>query len=498
MSHYRCEGQVRAWAGAIRRPVRWLLMALVMLGACMPALLARASDVAVVEAEVVFTAPLEAEPPASTLSLQATFLAGDELHYLLTLTNLSPWPLADIQVLDRCFIPASENELSYLWELDRLEAGEAASVAIPYDPAELNGEELVEACHQLELNWSSGWGAFLMDCTGLGNTTLWQIPLSEDMAVYQDAVMLPLSLPEPVGRSKMGLHVTRNASPAIMEFIAQVQPAVVVAVGDLGWLADVKEVSPSTITLGRFEEKGQYFAGDPVQRAQEFVVARAGRYLANPGVDYWLGWNEPGISSEWQMQWYATFEAERARLMHELGLKVAVGNFSTGTPEPALFAAFAPALLAAQEYGGVFALHEYSAPTMLHGVGAAVPGHEAESDFGALTLRYRYWYENYLGPANLVVPLVITEAGIDGGVLTGQDPPLGGWRDFDGLQAEGLATQTLDSYLAEVSWYDDELRRDPYVLGFALFNAGDEEGQWASFDITNELGAFASVALSKQ
>lgn len=475
-----------------------MLIALVILAAAMPVILARAGDVAVIDAEILLSSPIAAQPPASTLSLQATFLAGEELQYVLTLSNLSPWPLADVAVLDRCFAPDSERELSHLWEPDRLEPGQAASVVIRYDPAELDGEALGDVCHQIELNWSSAWSTFLMDCPGLGNTTLWQIPLSEEMAVYEDVVTLPLSLPEPVGRSKIGLHVTRNSSPAIMHFVEQAQPAVIVGVGDLGWLADVKAVSPSTITLGRFEEKGQYFSGDPVQRAQEFVVSHAGRYLANPGVDYWLGWNEPGIGNEWQMQWYAAFEAERARLMHELGLSVAVGNFSTGTPEPELFAAFAPALLAAKEYGGLFALHEYSAPTMLHGIGAAVPGHDAEDDFGALTLRYRYWYENYLGPANLVVPLVITEAGIDGGVLRGQDPPLAGWRDFDGALAEELTVQTLDSYLAEISWYDDELRRDPYVLGFALFNAGDSDGQWASFDITDELGSFATVALSKQ
>jgi hypothetical protein len=482
----------------MRRLARLTLIVLSILAVTMPVVLARASDVAVVDAEIVFTGPIEAELPTETLSLQATFLSGEELYYILTLTNLSPWPLAEIQLLDRCFAPDSEQELSYLWEPGRLEPGQTASVAIQYDPAELHDATLAEACHQLELNWSFGWSTFLIDCTGLGRTTLWQIPLNEEMAVYQDEITLPLSLPEPVGRSKVGLHVTRNASPAIMAFVEQAQPAVIVGVGDLGWLADVKRVSPGTTTLGRFEEKGQFFTGDPIQRAQDFVASHAGRYLANPGVDYWLGWNEPVISKEWQMQWYAAFEAERARLMHELGLKVAVGNFSTGTPEADLFPAFTPALTAAKAYGGLFALHEYSAPTMLHGVGAAIPGYESQDDFGALTLRYRYWYENYLGPANLVVPLVITEAGIDGGVLKDQDPSLGGWRDFDGVLAEELAIQTLDTYLAEVSWYDDELRRDPYVLGFALFNAGDIAGQWASFDITDELGSFASLALSKQ
>ena len=41
------------------------------------------------------------------------------------------------------------------------------------------------------------------------------------------------------------------------------------------------------------------------------------------------------------------------------------------------------------------------------------------------------------------------------------------------------------SYVEQLSWYDDELRRDPYVLGFAVFNAGDPSGEWATFDITH-------------
>src|SRR5690606_458457 len=100
---------------------------------------------------------------------------------------------------------------------------------------------------------------------------------------------------------------------------------------------------------------------DPAAQARAYVQAAAWAYRANPGVDYWLGWNEPGIDEIGQMQWYADFEAERIVAMAELGLKAAIGNFSTGTPEPAEFEAFLPAIRVAKEYGAVLALHEYSA-----------------------------------------------------------------------------------------------------------------------------------------
>ncbi len=484
--------RVKAGSGVIGRIVRSVVIAICVGTVVMPVLLLRASSVAIVDAETLLSAPL-GEHTSDVLLLQGTALAGRDTRYVLTLSNLSPWPIDGIRVLDRFFEPQADEELSYVWDVGMLDPDESASVVITYE-----GVEFPSACHQLEITWASVWHTFVIDCGSGGRTAVWEIPVQEEMAAQAPAFDLPLSLPEPVGRSKMGLHVTRNASPAIMEFVERAQPSVIVAVGDLGWLAEIKEVSPETMTLGRFEERGQVFVGDPRQRATELVSYYAGRYLANPGVDYWLGWNEPVIKHEWQMTWYATFEAERARLMDELGLKVGIGNFSTGTPEADLFPAFMPALEAASEYGGVFAVHEYSAPSMLDGVGAPIPGHEAAHDFGALTLRYRFWYEHYLGPAGLMVPLVVTEAGIDGGVLKGQDPSLGGWRDFDGEVAEYFPVHSLRTFLNEVSWYDDELRRDPYVVGFALFNVGDRRGQWSSWDITNELPYFADLALSKQ
>lgn len=496
---YRKGFLVRTLKAAGHRATRLALTVLCILVVSAPVVLAQASDRVIVDAEIAFTSPITLASPTDALLLQGTFTAGEDLVYILTLSNLSPWPLSEFRLLNRYFTPESEQELSHLWELARLEPGQTVSEIIRYPVDDLDGASPADACHQLELNWSGGWSAFLIDCAGLGGATIWRIPLSEEMAVNEgEVVAQPLSLPEPVGRSKLGLHVTRNSSPAIMDFVRRAQPAVIAGVGDLGWFADVKRASPGTITLGRFEELDQTFTGDPEQRAREFVATFAGRYLAYPSVDFWMGWNEPVIRSVWQMEWYAAFEVERARLMHELGLRVAVGNFATGTPEADQFPAFMPALAAAKEYGGVFALHEYSAPTMLHGVGASIPGHEGRPDMGTLTLRYRFWYEHYLGPANLVVPLVITEAGIDGGVLAGHNPPFGGWRDFTGTRSQEIGIQTLETYLAEISWYDDELRRDPYVLGFAIFDAGDISGRWASFDITDELDAFAALALSKE
>ncbi|MFH1086815.1 MAG: hypothetical protein V1772_13765, partial [Chloroflexota bacterium] len=165
--------------------------------------------------------------------------------------------------------------------------------------------------------------------------------------------------PEPLARpgpSKLGLHVQWNNSPDIMEYIRRMKPPVVKAVGDFGFLKDLKEASPTTIVVARLadaaSERGFRLEGDPAAAARAFVAAHLETYRANPLVDYWEGPNEPGVQG--RMAWYGAFEAERVRAMAEQGLKAAVGSFSTGVPEWDEFEAFLPAIVAARQHGGVF------------------------------------------------------------------------------------------------------------------------------------------------
>jgi hypothetical protein len=64
-----------------------------------------------------------------------------------------------------------------------------------------------------------------------------------------------------LGPSKLGIHVIRNNDPAIMEFVRRSQPAVMKGVDDLGFLEEVKAVSPRTITIGRISARDQTYAG---------------------------------------------------------------------------------------------------------------------------------------------------------------------------------------------------------------------------------------------
>ncbi len=472
--------------------ITFVLVALWLLGGVLPAR-ADVRDPRVIAADVLVTGTMPGEPAGSGLLVQATSIAGSRLYagagylYSLTVLNDTPWVIPALRVLDRYFPPdPTVPEVHNEWFPRTLQPGQAATavIALPDGP-------LHDGCHQLEVSVADGLSSILMDCSVPGSTTVWLVPIDAGMQEY--LTQPPLTLDVPEGPSKVGLHVTSNSSPAIMDFVRQSRPAVVMSVGGLGWLADVKAESPGTITVARLLETDQAMEGDPIERAAAFVDGHRATYETNPQVDYWLGWNEPSINSSAEMAWYAAFEAERARLMAEFGLRVAIGNFSVGVPEPGEFAPFMEAVAAAKEYGGVLALHEYSAPTMRDGVGAGVPGLQLNDQYGALTLRYRIWYDHYLRARDLVIPLIITEAGIDGGVLLPQGITMSGWRDALGPSGDAAAGE----YVEQLSWYDDELRRDPYVLGFAVFNAGDPDGDWAAFDVTAILPDLAGMSAGK-
>ena len=285
-----------------------------------------------------------------------------------------------------------------------------------------------------------------------------------------------------LGPSKLGLHVVRNNDPRIMEFVRQAQPAVMKAVDDFGFLAEVREASPRTITVGRHSITNQDYVGDPVEAAREFVEEYLDIYRLNPAVDYWEGWNEPDPNSD-RMIWYSRFEQERCRLLAENGFRCAIGGFSTGVPELDEFVLFLPAIDVASKLGGILTLHEYNAPDMVYLYGAPLPGYPAYPDRGALTFRYRWFYREILEPADMVIPLVITESGIDGIIGNRPGPSGTGWKDFQSYwEHQGLAETGEQAYIDQLAWYDAGVRQDGYVIGFTIFTAGAIDG-WKRYDV---------------
>jgi len=90
--------------------------------------------------------------------------------------------------------------------------------------------------------------------------------------------------------------------------------------------------------------------------------------------------------------------------------------------------------------------------------------------------KYRHVYD-YFKEHNLpILPLIISECGIDGGV---SGRPKEGWRKF------GLSPR---QYMEDWKWYDAGLRQDRYVVGCCVYDCGSTAGMgWLSFNMDPEM-----------
>ncbi len=295
----------------------------------------------------------------------------------------------------------------------------------------------------------------------------------------------------------MGLHIIRANDANIIEFVKVGHPAVIKALDNFGYLAEVKAASPRTIVVGRVNYPHQSYTGSPEESARKFVADQLDQYLINTAVDYWEGWNEPDPNLD-NMPWYTRFEQERVRLLAQYGLRAAIGGFSTGVPEMDEFALFLPAIETAIEYNGILTLHEYSAPDMTFLYGDPLPGYPAYPDRGSLTFRYRWYYREFLEPMGLVIPLVISEAGIDGIIGNRPGPDGTGWSDFQKYWVQqGWADNGVDAFIKQLNWYDNGVREDGYVIGFTVFTAGGHD-YWKNYDINPILPQLIDYMRSQQ
>ena len=306
----------------------------------------------------------------------------------------------------------------------------------------------------------------------------------------------PSPTPYPPGPpSKLGLFLTRNDSQAL-QIIERGQPPVIKTLElDANLAKGIKELAPNTLLIGRMVLGEQLnLDADPIPLARQFVnqllpIATDPTRMA--AFDAWEAYNEPVADNEDKMKRLADFEAERTRLLAERGIRSVVGNFATGHPHLPYWPHFEAALSAAQQHGGYLGLHEYSAPVMQYSAGALQPNNGPdEGDEGWLTLRYRKAYRQHLQPMGYgSLPLVITEAGVDGLVGNRPGPPEAkGWQDFiETWLANGLRNDPPGVYMDQLIWYDNELQKDDFVIGATIFVAGASPG-WETYDILGRTG----------
>ncbi len=242
---------------------------------------------------------------------------------------------------------------------------------------------------------------------------------------------------------------------------------------------------------------------DPIASARAFVdqlMPIAGDDRRRATFDGWIAYNEPVANNAEEMTRLAQFESERTRLLADQGIRSVIANFGTGQPPLELWEYFLPAVQTAKETGGWLGLHEYSAPTIYYLTTrenqGRYPGVSPE-DTGWLTLRYRHVYNQFLKPANLAIPLVFTELGVDGLVADRPGPPdARGWQDFQSYWAEtGYGLWGPGAYVEQLVWYDEAMRQDDYVIGGCIYGLGTSN-QWLSYDIQGPAAAVLQQYLS--
>ncbi|MFZ0544900.1 MAG: hypothetical protein WAM60_05655, partial [Candidatus Promineifilaceae bacterium] len=91
--------------------------------------------------------------------------------------------------------------------------------------------------------------------------------------------------------------------------------------------------------------------------------------------------------------------------------------------------------------------------------GAPLPGFPTFADRGLMSFRYRWFYREILEPANLVIPLVVSE-----------------------LEFAGWNNTSEEELIGQLAWYDTEARKDGYFIGFTVFTAGGIN-VWHDFDL---------------
>ncbi len=279
--------------------------------------------------------------------------------------------------------------------------------------------------------------------------------------------------------SKLGIHAILPAETIrLMEQVMEEDAHIptVKAVEAIGWLEEAKACDPTTQTVGRLMRgvdhdinvEGPPLDGDLQEVAQDVMDNLLPLWEPHRAyVDYWEIINEqdpPGADGHRRL---AELMMHCMDIADVEGYHLGLFSYSLGVPEwEEMKAVVETGVFRQAKAGGhALALHEYAYP-IDKWFGDPLPGRPVEPDRGPLSCRYRYWYEDFLIPRDEVVPLFITEFNV----------------------AQEMPRISSSDWAAQMAWYDDQIRKDYYVVGAHIFTLGGA-GSWENFDFARHLPA---------
>ena len=182
------------------------------------------------------------------------------------------------------------------------------------------------------------------------------------------------------------------------------------------------------------------------------------------------GLNEPRVYSDEPPALLAKYYATLARVLHQSGVKVVVGNFGVGWPadggtpdSPPVWLPYEEMIEAAYKYGGYLGLHEYwyfSGPKEYEYIDG--------KRFGGWG-----WWAGRFRAFPWDIPIIITECGIDAGVI------------YPGRKDGWLAipnNNRADIFWNQMVAYEAQCRVDGRVIGITPFTHDFYMREWELFD----------------
>lgn len=254
-------------------------------------------------------------------------------------------------------------------------------------------------------------------------------------------------------QSKIGVGVYADGGGYALNELLKLRPGVVVLMDPKPEFArEIRKRLPKAFIIGR-----RFAANQPLDNPEVRGAAFAD-YVAELAVplkgivDGWMSYNEPvGRGDVAGFKAYNAFQVAFAkRLQGTYGVGAVAGN----DPPAAVDVMEYPKYFAeAIRISKFFGIHAYSSPD-------SSSLREPEASWHAL--RYRRIYSALQDAGIKSGPIVLTEVAL-----------AKGWRQM-GVNEE--------SVVADFIWLTDEVAKDSYVLGFAIFGIFTSPG-WESFDL---------------
>lgn len=179
-------------------------------------------------------------------------------------------------------------------------------------------------------------------------------------------------------------------------------------------------------------------------------------------IDYLAGTNGPEqtpyVNTPEGAKWFNSYWVKLAGLISNAGFRPNMGEIYVGNLEVENIEYIIPALQTLKRLGGSWSYHGYT---------LQISKDENVEIFYSLRYRQFYDYLRKNHPELADIPMILGEGGID----KDGDPQTSGWK----------ARVDAGTYEDWLTWYDGELKKDPEILGVAIFQIGG--GGWPSFEL---------------